>query len=566
MSKARKVLTVTIRVVFISVVLLSLIFGGMLIKSCIHGNRGNGVNLLNVKTSGVQILKPAKMDSIPSTTKKQPHLALKRSKKASERSKEEMPQTKFSIPFLREALAIIATLAIVAIMIFIFKWYKKKGLGRQINLPSGDKKIPEVKKARPWKSKLLYRASVFGALGVTAYIFFDFGILTKLFNALSSTMFGVYVPFMREIQIVMIVIFVIGFVIKTNSTIRDLALGRHRIWFPFVGQIPFALICWIGNLCNVFVLVSFGYHYLVLALIKIGCNYLCLEVGEGHGTLAITLVSLPIWVNLIRYTYKPFLVSVPAFVGLVTESVFGGEYYIYSTGLRAKYPWEVAKIENYFSLKTITIPFAEDFVSSDGGVVQTDGSFNYCADIDRLDNYARTSESTIVIGFTNRVKELLTREIVKRTADEARTQITEIKVAIEALYKERKGQPKLTAHDEEEYGVNFRDFTIADVGYNATTQNVLSSAFNIKKLKDMGTDLKELNQSNIDNVLLVEDKMKKNENVYRFIVEGLKDVHPDVMKTIATAGATIANRYIHQQKKKGEKDGNRNKEGTSDKK
>ena len=351
----------------------------------------------------------------------------------------------------------------------------------------------------------------------------------------------------------MIVIFVIGFVIKTNSTIRDLALGRHRIWFPFVGQIPFALLCLINNLCFVLILVSFGYHYLVLALIKIGCNYLCLEVGEGHGTLAITLVSLPIWVNLIRYTYKPFLVSVPAFVGLVTESVFGGEYYIYSTGLRAKYPWEVAKIENYFSLKTITIPFAEDFVSSDGGVVQTDGSFNYCADIDRLDNYARTSESTIVIGFTNRVKELLTREIVKRTADEARTQITEIKVAIEALYKERKGQPKLTAHDEEEYGVNFRDFTIADVGYNATTQNVLSSAFNIKKLKDMGTDLKELNQSNIDNVLLVEDKMKKNENVYRFIVEGLKDVHPDVMKTIATAGATIANRYIHQQKRKEKK-------------
>ena len=377
--------------------------------------------------------------------------------------------------------------------------------------------------------------------------------MTKLFNALSSTMFGVYVPFMRGIQLVMIVIFVIGFVIKTNSTIRDLALGRHRIWFPFVGQIPFALLCLINNLCFVLILVSFGYHYLVLALIKIGCNYLCLEVGEGHGTLAITLVSLPIWVNLIRYTYKPFLVSVPAFVGLVTESVFGGEYYIYSTGLRAKYPWEVAKIENYFSLKTITIPFAEDFVSSDGGVVQTDGSFNYCADIDRLDNYARTSESTIVIGFTNRVKELLTREIVKRTADEARTQITEIKVAIEALYKERKGQPKLTAHDEEEYGVNFRDFTIADVGYNATTQNVLSSAFNIKKLKDMGTDLKELNQSNIDNVLLVEDKMKKNENVYRFIVEGLKDVHPDVMKTIATAGATIANRYIHQQKRKEKK-------------
>ena len=86
-----------------------------------------------------------------------------------------MPQTKFSIPFLREALAIIATLAIVAIMIFIFKWYKKKGLGRQINLPSGDKKIPEVKKVRPWKSKVLHRASVFAALGITAYIFFDFG-------------------------------------------------------------------------------------------------------------------------------------------------------------------------------------------------------------------------------------------------------------------------------------------------------------------------------------------------------------------------------------------------------
>ncbi|MEK7150312.1 MAG: SPFH domain-containing protein, partial [Patescibacteria group bacterium] len=553
MSKARKVLTVTIRVVFISVVLLSLIFGGMLIKSCIHGNRGNGVNLLNVKTSGVQILKPAKMDSIPSTTKKQPHLALKRSKKASERSKEEMPQTKFSIPFLREALAIIATLAIVAIMIFIFKWYKKKGLGRQINLPSGDKKIPEVKKARPWKSKLLYRASVFGALGVTAYIFFDFGILTKLFNALSSTMFGVYVPFMREIQIVMIVIFVIGFVIKTNSTIRDLALGRHRIWFPFVGQIPFALLCLINNLCFVLILVSFGYHYLVLALIKIGCNYLCLEVGEGHGTLAITLVSLPIFANLMSYTYKPFFVSVPAFVGLVTESVFGGEYYIHRTGLRFKYIWEVAKIEEgYFSTKTITVPFAEDFVSLDGGVVHIEGSFNYRPNIDRLDNYARTSESTIVLGFTNRAKELLTREIVKRTADQARTQTKEIKVMIEALYKEEKGQPKLTEHDEEEYGVDFLDFTIADVGYDKTTQNVLSTAFNVSKLKEMsdemGGDNSDDNISkNIDRILTFEGKMEKKETVHRFILEteGLKDIHPDVMKAVATVGPIIADRYIN---------------------
>ena len=63
------------------------------------------------------------------------------------------------------------------------------------------------------------------------------------------------------------------------------------------------------------------------------------------------------------------------------------------------------RIEKYFSLELITVPFIEDFVSLDGGVVRVRGSFRYRADFDNLVQYAQIAESTIVIGFSNLVKD-----------------------------------------------------------------------------------------------------------------------------------------------------------------
>ena len=91
------------------------------------------------------------------------------------------------------------------------------------------------------------------------------------------------------------------------------------------------------------------------------------------------------------------------------------------------------------------------------------GSFRYRADFDNLVQYAQIAESTIVIGFSNLVKRLITSEISKRSADQARRQTDDIKKMIEQLYIEEDSKPKLTSKDEKSFVVQFEDFTLADV-------------------------------------------------------------------------------------------------------
>lgn len=381
------------------------------------------------------------------------------------------------------------------------------------------------------RGKLLEKVFVFVVLAITAYIFLNFGILAKLAKVLDIKILGANIPFIQEILTVVTIMIIVGVITKTTSTIRDKKAGVHRIWFPFVDQMWFAILWWICMLLSTLILVSLGYHYMVTGLMKMGWNFFDLKVGEGHGTIAIVLVSLQIWVNFAIRSYKPFIVSVPGVVGLVTESALGGEFYVYSSGIHFKYPWERVRYENFYPLETITTSYYEDFVSKDDGIVQAKGSFNYNADINNLINYHKISEKTIVDGFRSLITGCLTIQIVNKNAAEARKETKEIKEAIEMLYKGKHHEK------EQEYGVQFTDVTLADIGYETETQKALSMAFHRKKIAEGSKEFNEMGQRQIENALLLEGKMTKV--VHKLEIDGLKDIDPAVVESFGTIGAAV---------------------------
>lgn len=424
----------------------------------------------------------------------------------------------FSVNNSGTLLKILLAIAIVAIMGFIFKKFKRKG----------PKKAQNVHKST--SGKLWEKVLVFVALAITAYAFFYFGILAKLAKVLDIKILGADIPFIREILIVMTVMIIVGVITKISSTTRDMRAGIYRIWFPFVGQMWFAILWWMCILTSTLILVSLGYHYMVIGLMKIGWNFFDLKVGEGHGTIAIVLVSLQIWVSFAVRSYKPYIVYVPGVMGLVTESALGGEFYVYSSGIHFKYPWEIVRKEHFYPLETITTLYKEDFVSKDNGIVIAKGSFNYNADINNLINYHKISEETIVDGFHNLITGSLTVEIVKRTTEKARKETEEIKEAIEMLYKGKHHEK------EEEYGVQFTDVTLGDIAYDAETQKALSMAFHREKIAAGSKKFNKMGQRQIENALLIEGKMTKA--VHKLEID-FKEIDPAVVASLGSIGAAI---------------------------
>lgn len=332
-----------------------------------------------------------------------------------------------------------------------------------------------------------------------------------------------YLSFITDIEIIEILICLIamfGIIKKIRTVRRDRKKGLRRIFFPFIGQTSFALIIFIGSLLGLII----GIRYLGLKLSQIFTN----NIFSNQG-LILTL-SLMIWLLLIKATLRSFLVSVPAFIGLVTESLLGGEYFTYPAGIHIRYPWEVVKIENYFSLELITVPFQEDFVSSDGGVVRVKGSFRYMADFDNLIQYAQIAESTIVIGFSNLAKRLITSEIANRSADQARKETDKIKKVIEQLYIEEDGAPKLTSKDEKSFGVQFKDFTLADIGYDKETQNILTTDFN-RNVLARATGFNDLNEKAREDALVLEGKITKD--IKKIDITGLEGLSGGVKAIVA---------------------------------
>lgn len=387
---------------------------------------------------------------------------------------------------------------------------------------------------KPTSGKIWEKVIVFVALAITAYTFFYFGILTKLARILDIKILGADIPFIREILTVMTIMTIVGVITKISSTIRDRKVGLHRIWFPFVGQMWFAILWWMCILLSTIILVSLGYHYMVTGLMKIGWNFFDLKVGEECSIIIIILiilVTLRIWVSFAIRSYKPYIVSVPGVVGLVTESALGGEFYVYPSGIHFKYPWERVRKENFYSLETITRSYKEDFVSKDDGIVQAKGSFDYHADINNLVNYHKISEKTIVDGFRNLIKQGLTVQIVDKNAEDARKKTGEIKDALEMLYKGKHHEK------EQEYGVQFTDITLADIGYDDETQKALSMAFHREKIAAGSEKFNNMGQRQIENALLLEGKMTKV--VHKLEIDGLKEIDPSVVESFGTIGAAV---------------------------
>lgn len=337
----------------------------------------------------------------------------------------------------------------------------------------------------------------------------------------------IYIPYLNYLVALMAAIIISGFIRKLLKVNRDRKRGIRRLFFPLVEKIEFAVLYWILSFIILWGLVHFGMGKVRPDLISKN-----LEI----------IVTTMLWLFLARLTYKPFFVSVPAFVGLVTESFLGGEYFVYSAGIHIKYPWESAKLENYFSLEIITVPFFEDFVASDGGVVLVKGSFSYRPELSNLISYAQIEESVIVIGFTNIAKRMLTVEIAKRTSKNARLETHIIKEVMESLHIEKDGQEKLMSAEEKRYGVQFLDFTLADVGYDAETQNVLTTDFAVNNVLKFG----ELEEQEIQDRLVYAGKVKKD--IKMIDIRGLESFGSGAAAG-ATKIASLIDGYLNKGKK-----------------
>jgi hypothetical protein len=210
----------------------------------------------------------------------------------------------------------------------------------------------------------------------------------------------------------------------------------------------------------------------------------CLNTGISY---ILNLFHLPVWqidgqrlivillatlgtIHVFQKTYRNFTLSVPAFAGVLTVNYFDGRWAKYDQGLKLRWPWETFDPKLAFSLELVTVSFEEDYTTNDGGVAIIQGSFRYAPSFKRLEKYAAVDEQSIGTALLNVAKSDLTVEVGKRSAGELRKETLTIKTIIEDKYKG-------IAPQEEELGIDFEDFTLADVAFSKDTQTAMSATF-----------------------------------------------------------------------------------------
>lgn len=261
------------------------------------------------------------------------------------------------------------------------------------------------------------------------------------------------------------------------------------------------------------------------------------------------LYKLGILVALIGGTFPILTVFVPEVTGLVLVNFFTGELRTVGTGLNFKWPWEMAREKNFFSLELVTKEVKEKtFAAKDGPLMQVKALFQYYTDIRLLHQRIKVDESTIEEGVNGVISGLISYAIGNENAEDARLKIKEIeKTVIDELK-----MPSVEVHKqlispkenmENRNGINFVLLTIEDIDFPEDYQEIRSAAARMEKLSQMTKDFKNqftdpvTKQSGITdkealNAALVEQqKAKKN----IFEVEG---------SLASTVGGMIIKKFI----------------------
>ncbi len=236
---------------------------------------------------------------------------------------------------------------------------------------------------------------------------------------------------------------------------------------------------------------------------------------------------------------KFFLVSVPEVTGLILLNQFTGELRPVGSGLRLKLPWETYREENFFSLKLVTKKFSETYAAGDGPMMEVKASYQYNPDERRLDKYIAVDETTIEQGFTDVFSGILSEIIGAKEAESVRKDLQKIQ---EEVIKKLDASALTTATSfkeklENQYGVNWRLFAIADIDFAKDYQEARSGKARMEKIGETIAVIKKAaplldDKEAVNTVLVEQGKAKKN----IFEVEGLSDAIRDATVKIFGRG------------------------------
>ena len=188
--------------------------------------------------------------------------------------------------------------------------------------------------------------------------------------------------------------------------------------------------------------------------------------------MAVSLIGAGISLVVLGTIAPFFLVLVPEVTGLVVLNYFTGKLRAIRPGLRPRWPWEVVRKDNYFSLELVTREVLEEtYAAKDGPQMKVKWSIQYRPDEGKLTSYIAVDATTIEKGFRDVISSALSAEIANMDAEPARRGIKAIEQAVlRALEKEPMRSHGMDASTKEklegEYGVNFVLFKIADIDFS----------------------------------------------------------------------------------------------------
>ena len=279
-------------------------------------------------------------------------------------------------------------------------------------------------------------------------------------------------------------------------------------------------------------------------------------------SIAIWWVQISLWLIVVGLTLQYFIVLVPEITGLRALNQFTGEIKkAFIPGINFKFPWETVKEENFFSLETVTKKLEETYASADGPMMHVKASYQYHPHQDRLDKYMAVDETTIEIGFHDVLSSLLSQIISGKDALTAREKIKEIEQGVLRMFDEKTIKNiSLREKLEDQYGINFKLFTVADIDFSEDYQKMRSAQARMRSFaettKNLQTTLGDptLTAKDAANIMLVEQG-KADKTIYE--VEGL-DKLEGLDKALPIIAGVLGK---YGKKKEGKKTKNKRKRG-----
>ena len=241
---------------------------------------------------------------------------------------------------------------------------------------------------------------------------------------------------------------------------------------------------------------------------------------------------------IIAMTLSRFVIYVPLKSGLLIMDPFRRDANGESTvrpqlsGLRFKFPWEQeqtsATRDNLFSFVEIRVDCSGEYAAKDGPLIKIPGSFVIAPDPNNLVQYY-LSRNIVQEKILDIVRGHNSFVVSKLGAVEAREKMESIKKKITNYFskgenktKTEKDGTKTVTEMERNYGIVFKEFTMANVGNSETFQKALETIAETKVLREAvdemrkpddgaAPDARTMTQDEAwDNVLVISDKAKKN--------------------------------------------------------